>query len=354
MLSHSEKIKKISALFLLSFLFFGTAEAASLSISPSSGKYEAGDRITARVVVSSDTSVNAVSGTLTLPTSLFTIESVSKTNSVIDFWVTEPSFSQSQGTISFEGVKLSGFTGDKTIVTISLIAKTSGDGLISFKSGQVLANDGVGTDVTKSKSGATYSVVPAAIKITEPAPATPVVPTAKKETPKKTVEVEIVDEELPEEEPICESPFTCDGSIEIMTIKEGRKHVVFGKSSLLEESVLLVFTAEDGSNFSVLTRTNDHGEFVSSMPQSLKKGVYEVFAQKIDTDNELVGSRSNDLTLLVDGEDTSWIMRYLDLAALVLSFIILSMVLMTYNRTVAKKKARRIKKSVPKEISIEE
>ena len=125
-------------LFFLLFVFNPlVANAANLSISPSSGTYMVGETITVRAVISGDVPLNAISGSILFPTGIFSIQSVSKNTSILNFWVTEPSFGKGSGVVRFEGVVLGGFQGSTgTIVTISLKALKTGSGTISFQNGK--------------------------------------------------------------------------------------------------------------------------------------------------------------------------------------------------------------------------
>lgn len=167
----------VLALFLVAP---AAASAASLSISPSSGSYTVGDSVVVKVLLNSTSqSANAVSGVLSIPTSIFTVSSVSKTNSILNFWTTDPVASQSAGTVTFEGVSLSGFqsTGG-VIVTVVLKATHPGTGTVSFQSGQVLANDGQGTDITSGLNSASFIVsAKQAAPVTTPATTSPPVAT---------------------------------------------------------------------------------------------------------------------------------------------------------------------------------
>jgi hypothetical protein len=95
------------------FGIFSSVEAAYLSVSPASGSYSVGDSFSVSVLVSSsDQAVNAVSGSLIFPADKLQVVSISKTGSVVNFWVQEPAYSNSAGTLDFEGVILNpGFTG---------------------------------------------------------------------------------------------------------------------------------------------------------------------------------------------------------------------------------------------------
>jgi len=138
-------------LFLLAFTFrVHAANGASLSFSPSSGSFDVGSTFSVKVLVSSsDQSMNAVSGVVSFPSDKLSVTSVSKTNSIISLWVQDPSFSNIQGTVNFQGIVLNpGFTGSNgQVVTITFRTTAPGISLLSFLSGSVLANDGSGTNI---------------------------------------------------------------------------------------------------------------------------------------------------------------------------------------------------------------
>lgn len=148
-------------LFVLIFSFgiFSKAEAASLFISPASGTYNIGQTFSVSVYVSSvDQAMNAVSGVITFPADKLQILSLSKAGTIINFWVQEPSFSNSNGTINFEGIVLNpGFQGGNgKIITVTFKVKTVGTASLSFTSSSVLANDGLGTNILTNLSNASY------------------------------------------------------------------------------------------------------------------------------------------------------------------------------------------------------
>jgi len=148
-------------LTVFSVLLPGTVKAASLFFSPTAGSYNVGDTFSASVYVSSaDQSMNAASGVVSFPRDKLEVSSISKTGSVITLWVQEPSFSNSAGTINFEGIVLNpGFTGASgKIITINFKVKTGGTALLNFSSGSVLANDGQGTNILATLGGAQFSL----------------------------------------------------------------------------------------------------------------------------------------------------------------------------------------------------
>lgn len=158
-----QKIKKgfVVGILLLSFLISNTALAATLSFTPAVGTYDKEETFTVGVYVGSvDKSMNAASGTVTFPTDKLQVVSVSKNNSIIDFWAQEPSFSNTAGTIKFEGVALPpGFQGGNgRLVTIIFKGKSVGVADVKVVGGQVLANDGVGTSILSTVTGATFTI----------------------------------------------------------------------------------------------------------------------------------------------------------------------------------------------------
>ncbi|MBT4350015.1 hypothetical protein HOD19_04570 [bacterium] len=137
-------------LFTLVFLVAPLAEAASLYVSPSSGNYGIGDSFTVGVYTnSSDQALNAVSGTLSFPTDKIEVTSVSKAGSIMSLWVSEPSFSNSAGTVSFEGIVLNpGYSGSAgKILSVTFHTKGGGSVPVNFATGSILANDGQGTNI---------------------------------------------------------------------------------------------------------------------------------------------------------------------------------------------------------------
>jgi hypothetical protein len=146
----------------IAFLFFYTQTvfAASLSLVPQSGNVNVGDNIRVRVVlVSSDKPANAVSGSVTFPTDLLTLNSISKTDSIVTVWPVEPSYSNTTGTINLDGVILSGYQGSNgSVLTLFFRAKAPGSANVKFNNAQVLAHDGQGTPILGSTGQATFNI----------------------------------------------------------------------------------------------------------------------------------------------------------------------------------------------------
>mgnify|MGYP001604339207 CR=1 FL=1 len=104
--------------------------------------------------------MNAASGVIFFPSDKLEVVSLLKSASIFSLWAQEPSFSNSAGTVNFEGAVLSpGFTGSSgKIITVNFRVKTPGAADLSFSSGSILANDGQGTDILKGLGTARFSL----------------------------------------------------------------------------------------------------------------------------------------------------------------------------------------------------
>lgn len=166
------------ALIALSF-FVGAQSvfAADLLVSPASGSYSAGQTFTVSIIADpAGDSVNAVEAGLTFDKTKLSVVNVSKTGSAFSLWTTEPSFSNTAGTISFGGGSPTPFKIRSTLMSVTFRTLAEGAGAVSFGTASVLAADGRGTDVLKGKIGGNYTVT---------ATATPPPPAPKTEEPIK-------------------------------------------------------------------------------------------------------------------------------------------------------------------------
>lgn len=150
-------------LLTVAFLITGPAfaSAANLDFSEPSNYYEVGNTFSLRVLVTgANQPVNAVSGVISFPKDKIEVISISKTSSVVNLWVQDPSFSNIDGTVTFEGIILNpGFTGESgRIIAVNFKAKKDGLASINFLSGSVLANDGKGTNVLNNLGNAQINI----------------------------------------------------------------------------------------------------------------------------------------------------------------------------------------------------
>lgn len=185
-------LKSLTLLFFVVF-FPKYTQAATLSVSPSSGTYTVGKTFTVTFsIVSTTQAVNAVSTNFTYSKDTLEIIGVSKSGSIISLWAPggDPAYSQSSGTGSFEGIITNpGYTGSfGKIASYTFRVKNSGTGYITLKNAAILANDGIGTNVLTNVGNAILTLV-AAEKPVTPTPK-PVIPTKAPIPTPKPVELE--------------------------------------------------------------------------------------------------------------------------------------------------------------------
>ena len=315
----------ILTLFLYGLSIPSTGFAATLSVSPSGGVYSVGDRISLKVVVSSnDAPMNAVSGVMLFPSALFSIDSISKGGSILNFWVTEPFFSNSAGTVQFEGVSLSGFQGSAgTVIIVNLRARKVGSGTVSFQSGQILANDGQGTDITRDVIGGTFQIVAVKVQPAAPPP-----------------------QEVSEPEPQA-SVVTLSAPV-ISLGEQDSSPAILGASAYQRANVLLTFIPVTGSKLFITGVTNEDGNFTLIVPQALRNGAYAVNAIVVRDDTQSISS--NVLTVEVGGvfvADVSW-ENATYMSAVLIVFLILLVAYFLWRRYFGPR--RRVNVAIKKEV----
>jgi hypothetical protein len=112
-------------------------------------------------------------------TAVLSVVSVSKEGSIFSLWTTEPTFSNTAGTVTFGGGSPAPFTAQSNLLNVTFRTLAVGSGALTVSNASVLAADGRGTDVYKNGSSGTYTV---AAGTTPPPPATPTTPTTPKPT----------------------------------------------------------------------------------------------------------------------------------------------------------------------------
>jgi len=161
-----KRLFPILVILIISFFVVPPARAqtASLYLLPSTGNYTIGSTFSVEVKVSAGIPINAAEGSLVFNTEELNIVSISKSGSIFSLWTTEPTFSNSAGTIEFGGGTPTSFAGAAgTIITITFKAKIGGTTNVNFISGAVLAADGKGTNILARMSGGTYTFKPGII-----------------------------------------------------------------------------------------------------------------------------------------------------------------------------------------------
>lgn len=157
------KIKICTILFLLFVPFFNLSadDGGELFLSPTAGNYHVGQIFDVDIFVSSENrAVNAAEAVILFPSDHLEVVSISKQNSIFEFWAEEPVFANKSGIISFAGgLPSPGYAGKNgKILRIMFRAKTASVAEVKFKSGSVLANDGAGTNLLSFFGNSKYDL----------------------------------------------------------------------------------------------------------------------------------------------------------------------------------------------------
>lgn len=144
------------------------AVGASLKVTPAAGVYEVGGLVDVSFVVDTGgEAINAVQADILFPPDKLQVVNPVASTSFISLWVTAPTYSNTDGTVHFQGglpspgIKTSG----GVISTVTFRVKSAGSAIIRYApTSQVLRNDGQGTNILTSSGTAEF-----ALKVPPPA-----------------------------------------------------------------------------------------------------------------------------------------------------------------------------------------
>jgi Cohesin domain len=172
--SVSRSFMKFLAVFALCILLSvasRVAFAAEVVVSPSTGTYTKGQSFTTTIQVNPQgKTVNAVEAKLTFDNTKFAVVSVSKTGSVFSLWTTEPTFSNTAGTIDFGGGSPTPFSARSNLVSVTFRTLAEGSGTVGVSTASVLAADGLGTNVYTGAVKGTFTISAATTPTPTPPP----------------------------------------------------------------------------------------------------------------------------------------------------------------------------------------
>jgi hypothetical protein len=138
------------------------AEGASLLFSPATGSFSVGSTFNVSIVVNTGgKSVNAVKADIKFPANKLQVVNPSAGTSFISIWVSQPTYSNTAGTLSFQGgLPNPGIKTDSGVIsTITFRATAPGTAKLTLlDTSQVLANDGQGTNLLSSRGDATFTL----------------------------------------------------------------------------------------------------------------------------------------------------------------------------------------------------
>lgn len=113
-----------------------------------------GDEIPVTLELNTRTAINATGGTVIFPPQLLSVDTITRTSSIIDLWSEEPVISNTEGSVRFSGgivgphVNAEGNHGPVFILNMRAIAE--GKATLRIKDGELLANDGSGSNQISS------------------------------------------------------------------------------------------------------------------------------------------------------------------------------------------------------------
>lgn len=148
------------------------AAGASLKVSPTTGSFQVGSTIDVSFLVdTAGEAINAVQADVLFPPDKLQVINPVASTSFISLWVTTPSYSNTDGTLHFQGglpnpgIKTSG----GVISTVTFRVKSAGKATVRLApTSRVLRNDGEGTNILTSTGTAEFT-------LTVPPPEGPVV-----------------------------------------------------------------------------------------------------------------------------------------------------------------------------------
>ena len=147
--------------------------AATLTFSPSSGSFPVGKEFTVKLTVDPGSDkINAADGTIAFDSSVVSVTSVTKEGSIFSLWTADPTFSNSDGTVTFSGGTPTPKSSSGTVIVLTLKGKKVGTAAISLSKGSVLAADGKGTDVYSAGNPASLTITAAVVEAPPPADTT--------------------------------------------------------------------------------------------------------------------------------------------------------------------------------------
>jgi len=176
---------KFSSFSVLSFLTFAmlaafiakvpAAQAATVFLTPSVGLYQIGQTFDVEMRIDSlGQTFNAAQATIQFPPGVLRVKSLdfSSPASVFNFWLVQPSFSNTDGQITFIGGSTSGLSGSAVgVLKVTFTATAAGDAPLSVSDAAITASDGSGSNILSSIVSAQFSVVPSLNAPKAPTPA---------------------------------------------------------------------------------------------------------------------------------------------------------------------------------------
>ncbi len=154
-----EYYKIIPVFIFLSIFAPKFAFGAEFIASSSAKNINIGDQFEVSILLDAQgENINAVGGTIAYPANLLELKEIRDGNSLVNFWVDKPA--DTRDGVVFSGITPGGYAGQSgPIFSLIFVSKEAGQGGITLKSGQLLKNDGSGSETRFTVSDFKFSAV---------------------------------------------------------------------------------------------------------------------------------------------------------------------------------------------------
>jgi len=147
-----KKFVILSSILFFSLFFSAKVHAATLDLLSDKDTYKIGESFDVNLKIDSEAdSVNGVQTTIKFDTTILDATATDKTNSIFDWWLTDPTISN--GEISFIAASTSGFSGKSLqVLKITFKVKGAGTGDVTLSDSAITSADGSGSNVLSTSN----------------------------------------------------------------------------------------------------------------------------------------------------------------------------------------------------------
>ncbi|MDO8260728.1 MAG: cohesin domain-containing protein [Candidatus Magasanikbacteria bacterium] len=150
-----------SIIVISEFFISKPVKAATFYLSPATKKVSVGDIVTVSLYINTqEKTINNAEANIQFPPDLIEVISINSKSSIFSLWVEQPSFSNTNGSISFNGgVPNPGYVGKSgQVLNINFRTKKTGEATLLYNGAAIRENDGLGTDILSGQASATISI----------------------------------------------------------------------------------------------------------------------------------------------------------------------------------------------------
>lgn len=141
--------------FVIFFAGIGNVYAATFFLSCDKTSFAIGDAFDVNIKIDTeDAGINTAQATIQFPRDMLEVKNIDKSNSIFNFWLEDPVFSNDNGRIAFIGGSNLGSSGKSLqVLKIGFAVKGTGQSDLVFVDGAITASDGSGTNVLSTMRG---------------------------------------------------------------------------------------------------------------------------------------------------------------------------------------------------------